>query len=66
MISREILLALACAALLAACQTSPSGYAERACKAEGRTKDSHAYKNCVDTTYARDRAISNRYASGGP
>jgi hypothetical protein len=66
MIGRKILIVLACAGFLAACQTSSEGYAGRECAAEGKADGSQAHKNCVKATYAHDRAVSNRYAGGGP
>ena len=66
MTSHGMLLALACAVLLGACQSNPSGYVERQCEASGLARDVEAFRNCVQTTYAQDRAFANRYMDGGP
>ncbi len=60
-----LLIAIGFACLLAACQSSTSGYAGRQCEADGQVKDTQAFRKCVDAIYARDRAIANRRKGGG-
>ncbi len=52
---------LACMVLLSACQSGSTGYAGRNCLAQGHTAGSHAYNDCVDRTYVRDRAFADRF-----
>ena len=64
MTRHRLLVAIGFACLLAACQTSNAGYAGRQCEADGQVRDTQAFRNCVDVTYAREDALMNRYGPG--
>ena len=56
-----LLVAIGFACLLAACQTSTAGYAGGQCEADGQVRDTQAFSDCVNATYARDHALMNRF-----